>query len=179
MNVNDDEAGASAAPLAARRTFICAIAAIGSALTIGTSLHVASATPTAPTSSFQKDSLMTSDDMRAKWELYAKAWSAQNDADRNRILNEVLSADFTYLDPRISCRTHAEVAANVKAFQERQPGGSFALRDILTHHDVAMVNWQLIQADGAATNRGYDIVRFTDAGQFAGITAFFAKPTSS
>lgn len=121
---------------------------------------------------------MTSDDMRLKWELYARAWSAKTDAERNRILDEVLSADFTYLDPRIACGSHAEVASNLKAFQERQPGGSFALRDILAHHDFAMVSWQLIQGDGTATNHGYDIVRFTDAGQLANITAFFAKPAS-
>jgi hypothetical protein len=52
---------------------------------------------------------------------------------------------------------------NLEAFQERTPGGSFALRDILPHHDVALVNWQLVKSDGTATNKGYDSVRPTDS----------------
>ena len=52
----------------------------------------------------------------------------------------------------------------------------FALRDCLRHHDVALVNWQLIKGDGTSSNTGYDFVQFAPSGQIAKITGFFAKP---
>jgi hypothetical protein len=67
---------------------------------------------------------------------------------------------------------------NLEAFQGRQPGGRFALRDCLPHHDVALVNWQLIKGDGTASNTGYDFVQFAPSGQIARITGFFAKPSA-
>ncbi len=80
--------------------------------------------------------------MRAKWELYAKAWSPANDAERKQILEDTLSPDFFYIDPRIECRGQKKVTSNLEAFQQRQPGGSFVLQSMLPHHYVALLNWQ-------------------------------------
>lgn len=41
---------------------------------------------------------------------------------------------------RVSNATGIDVIRNLEAFQQRQPGGSFALKSILPHHDVALVN---------------------------------------
>jgi hypothetical protein len=107
------------------------------------------------------------DQMRATWELYGKAWAAESDPERRSFLSQAVTADFTYFDPRIVCEGQEQMMKNLEAFQERTPGGSFALRDILPHHDVALVNWQLVKSDGTATNKGYDSVRFNDAGLIA------------
>lgn len=121
---------------------------------------------------------MTPEEMRSKWELYAKAWSPVSDAERKQLLHDSLAQDFSYIDPRIECHGQKEVVTNLEAFQQRQPGGSFALRSILPHHDVALVNWQLIKQDGTEANQGFDFVRFNGSGLIAQITGFFVPPHS-
>jgi SnoaL-like domain len=121
---------------------------------------------------------MKPEDMSAQWELYARAWSAVSDPERTDILHKALAPSFTYMDPRIECKSASEMQKNLEAFQGRQPGGRFALRDCLPHHDVALVNWQLIKGDGTASNTGYDFVQFAPSGQIARITGFFAKPSA-
>jgi hypothetical protein len=115
------------------------------------------------------------DDMRARWERYAMAWGPVGAEERKQILNETLAEGFHYLDPRIECHGQDEVTRNLEAFQQRQPGGGFVLRDILAHHNVAMVSWQLIKKDGEASNRGHDVARFDQAGFIKDITGFFSK----
>lgn len=123
-----------------------------------------------------KDSPMLTDDMHHAWERYASAWATVDNAERRRILDSVLAPAFVYSDPRITCRGPEEMAGNLDAFQQRQPGGSFVVRGILTHHDFAMLTWQLIKGDGEAATLGYDFIRFADEGRIAQITGFFAPP---
>jgi SnoaL-like domain len=125
-----------------------------------------------------EENSMKPEDMSAQWELYARAWSAVSDPERTDILHKALAPSFTYMDPRIECKSPSEMQKNLEAFQGRQPGGRFALRDCLPHHDVALVNWQLIKGDGTASNTGYDFVQFAPSGQIARITGFFAKPSA-
>lgn len=122
---------------------------------------------------------MSPEEMRAKWELYGKAWSPVSDAERKQLLQDSLTPDFSYVDPRIECHGQQEVIHNLEAFQQRQPGGSFALRSMLPHHEVALVNWQLIKKDGTAANQGFDFVRFAPSGLIASITGFFVPPNAS
>ncbi len=119
---------------------------------------------------------MLTDEMRYIWERYASAWAAKDNVERRHILEGVIEPEFGYSDPRITCHGRDEMAGNLDAFQQRQPGGCFVLRDILGHHDFAMVSWQLIKADGEAATIGYDFVRFADGGHIAQITGFFARP---
>ncbi len=119
---------------------------------------------------------MNPEEMRSKWELYAKAWSPVSDAERKQVLEHSLSPDFFYVDPMIECHGQKELIVNLEAYQQRQPGGSFVLRSFLPHHDVALVNWQLIKKDGTAANLGSDFVRFTGSGLIASITGFFVPP---
>ena len=65
--------------------------------------------------------------------------------ERKQILNETLAEGFHYLGPRIECHGQEDVTRNLEAFQQRQTGGSFVLLDILGHHNVAMISWQLIK----------------------------------
>jgi len=79
---------------------------------------------------------MTAEEMRSKWELYSKAWSPVSDAEQKELLNDSLTQDFSYIDPRIECHGQEEVIPNLETFQQRQPGGSFALRSILAHNHL-------------------------------------------
>jgi hypothetical protein len=121
---------------------------------------------------------MKPEELCAQWEVYAKGWSAVSDAERQELFHKALSPTFTYLDPRIECKNQAEMLKNLEAFQERQPGGRFALRECLPHHDVALVNWQLIKGDGTPSNVGYDFVQFAPSGLIAKITGFFGRPSA-
>jgi len=77
---------------------------------------------------------MNVEEKRAQWELYGRAWSPVSDAERQQLLKDTLSHDFYYIDPRIDCHGHADVIANLfQAFQQCQPGGSFALRSIIAY----------------------------------------------
>ena len=121
---------------------------------------------------------MTPESMREQWELYAKAWSPVSDRERKDLLTRSLAVDYHYIDPRIECRGHAEVIQNLEAFQQRQPGGSFALKSILTHHNILLVNWQLMKRDGTAANLGFDFVRFDSSEHIEEITGFFVPPST-
>ena len=116
---------------------------------------------------------MSPEAMREQWEGYGKAWSAVSDAERETLLSQSLANYFHYIDPRIECHGQQDVIQNLEAFQQRQPGGRFALKSILTHHDTALVNWQLIKGDGTAANLGFDFVRFDQSGHIHEITGFF------
>ncbi len=116
---------------------------------------------------------MESEAMRAQWERYGESWSAVSDTERRDLLTLSLTPDFFYVDPRIECRGHEDIVKLMEAFQQREPGGSFALKSMLTHHDAALVNWQWIQRDGAATSLGFDCVRFDISGRTEEITGFF------
>ena len=58
-----------------------------------------------------------------------------------------------------------EIAANF-------PGGQFALHSVSEHHDVALMEWQLILADGTPGVRGHDAIRVTPEGKFGHIVTF-------
>lgn len=126
-----------------------------------------------------KERSMSPEEMRSKWEMYGKAWSPITEAERKQLLQNSLTPNFSYIDPRIECHGHADVIRNLEAFQQRQPGGSFALKSILPHHDVALVNWQLIKPDGTGANLGFDFVRFAPSGLIESITGFFVPPSTT
>ncbi len=122
---------------------------------------------------------MTPEMMRSQWELYSKAWSAGSGEERKGLLSQCLLADFGYVDPRIECHGYGEITKLMEAFQERQPGGRFALRSIFAHHGTALVNWQLVTRDGTASNLGFDFVKFDESGKIRDVTGFFVPPAAN
>ena len=103
---------------------------------------------------------------------YVEAWSAISDQERRKILDSVLETDITYRVPRMEGTGHQIVIDDMKEFQSKYPGGKFALHSVSEHHDVALMEWQLILSDGTPGVLGHDAIRVTPAGKLEQIITF-------
>jgi len=103
---------------------------------------------------------------------YAIAFSAISDQERRKILGSVLDTKVIYRNPTMEGTGHQIVIDDIEGFQKQFPGGRFALHSFSEHHDVALMEWQMIHADGTPGPRGHDAVRVTPEGKFAQIVTF-------
>ncbi len=71
-------------------------------------------------------------DPRVKtYETYLSAWSKIPDEERARLLRESLSESIVFTNPLKTRRGLAEVVEHLQGFQQRSPGGSFRLNEML------------------------------------------------
>lgn len=103
---------------------------------------------------------------------YVTAFSAISDQERRKILDSVLDTEIIYRNPTMEGTGHQIVIDDINQFQAKFPGGQFALHSVSEHHDVALVEWQLILADGTTSVRGHDAIRVTPEGKFGQIVTF-------
>jgi hypothetical protein len=103
---------------------------------------------------------------------YVEAWSAISNQERRSILEPILEADITYCIPRMEGTGHSIVIEDMNEFQAKLPGGKFALRSVSEHHDVALMEWQLILPDGTPSVLGHDAIRVTSGGKLGQIITF-------
>jgi len=103
---------------------------------------------------------------------YVKAFAAISDGDRRKILDSVLDTEVRYQNPTMEGTGHQIVIDDIHIFQSKFPGGQFALHSVSEHHDVALMEWQLVLADGTFGVRGHDAVRITSEGKFRQIVTF-------
>lgn len=103
---------------------------------------------------------------------YVKAWSAISDQERRNILDSVLETEIVYRIPRMEGTGHQIVINDMNEFQAKFPGGQFALRSVSEHHDVALMEWQLILPDGTPGVLGHDAIRVTPEGKLGHIVTF-------
>ncbi|MDR3741074.1 MAG: hypothetical protein P4L40_18810 [Terracidiphilus sp.] len=103
---------------------------------------------------------------------YATAFSAISDQERRDILDSVLETDIIYRIPRMEGIGHQIVIDDIHDFQSKFPGGHFALHSVSEHHDVALMEWQLILPDGTPSVLGHDAIRITPEGKLGQIVTF-------
>ena len=103
---------------------------------------------------------------------YAEAWSAISDLERRSIVDSVLDPDIVYRIPEMEGMGHAVVINDMNGFQAKFPGGKFALHSVSEHHDVALMEWQLILPDGTPSVLGHDAIRITPEGKLGQIITF-------
>lgn len=110
------------------------------------------------------------------WKLYEKylgAWNTTSIEERLKIANEVLSENMEYQTARHELSTgRSVVIEDMAAFQERVPGGHFEIGDVSSHHNVALLTWVMIQADGKEVARGGDQITVGSNGQITKIITF-------
>ncbi len=112
---------------------------------------------------------------QAAWDLYARyveGWKAISDAQRTKIASEVLAADLQYTTPRHQSGGFATVVGDMETFQSKFPGGHFDIGDVSAHHDVALLTWVLVQADGKIVARGHDQIQASSDGKISRLTTF-------
>ena len=78
---------------------------------------------------------------------------------------------------RYSTRNHElgdrrTVIADMAAFQQKFPGGHFDVADVAAHHDVALLTWVLVQADGTEFARGHDQISMSPEGKIVSLITF-------
>ncbi len=113
---------------------------------------------------------------QAAWTLYEKylgAWNTTSIEERLKIANEVLSDKIEYQTARHDLGTgRSQVIEDMATFHERFPGGHFEIGDVSSHHDVAILTWIIIQADGEEFARGLDMITVDREGRISKITTF-------
>ena len=104
---------------------------------------------------------------------YVTAFAAISDQERRKILDSVLDTEIIYRNPRMEETGHQIIIIDdINEFQAKFPGGQFALHSVSEHHDLALMEWQLILADGTPGVRGHDAIRVTPEGKFGHIVTF-------
>jgi hypothetical protein len=112
-------------------------------------------------------------DARVKtYETYLSAWSEIPDEERARRLRESLSESIVFTNPMRTRRGLADVAEHLQGFQQRSPGGSFRLNEMLGWERHGIATWQLVDAQGQAGFWGYDVVAYDDQGRIESILLF-------
>jgi len=110
------------------------------------------------------------------WKLYEKyisAWNTTSIDQRLKIAAEVLSEDIQYQTVRHDLTTgRSLVIADMAVFHERFPGGHFEIGDVSSHHNVALLTWVIIQADGKEFARGHDQLTVDGNGKISKLITF-------
>jgi hypothetical protein len=119
-----------------------------------------------------KEPVPMSDPRVKTYETYLSAWSKIPDDERLRLLRESLSDNIVFTNPMKTRRGLAEVVEHLQAFQQRTPGGSFRLNEMLGWENHGIATWQLVDAQGQAGFYGYDVVAFDDHGCIETILLF-------
>ena len=127
----------------------------------------------APTPAKREGSVMTNQEAWKLYEKYLSAWNTTSIEERLKIATEVLSENMEYQTARHDLSTgRSVVIEDMAAFQERVPGGHFEIGDVSSHHNVALLTWVIIQADGKEVARGGDQITVGRNGQIAKIITF-------
>lgn len=125
----------------------------------------------------EKTSTMTNGDA---WKIYARyleGWRATSDEQRRKIAVEVVAENVLYTTPRHETGNRNTVIEDMATFQSKFPGGHFDIGDVSAHHDVALLTWVLVQADGKIYAKGHDQIRVSPDGKIASIITFAPSVT--
>jgi hypothetical protein len=106
------------------------------------------------------------------YETYLSAWSAVADEERAKRLRECLSENILFTNPTQTRRGLTDVAAHLLGFQQRVPGGSFRLNEMLGWENHGIATWQLVDAQGQPGFWGYDVLAFDAQGRIESILLF-------
>jgi len=86
---------------------------------------------------------------------------------------DCLSEDCVYTDPNVRAVGYAEIDNYMAGFQQQLPGGGFTTRKISGHHEMVLVEWDMVDASGTAISPGTSIGTFDEAGRLTSMTGFF------
>lgn len=116
---------------------------------------------------------MTNQDAWKLYEKYLSAWNTTSMDQRLKVANAVLSESIEYQTARHDLSTgRSLVLEDMATFHEKFPGGHFEIGDVSAHHNVAILTWVIIQADGKEFARGLDQITVGPNGQISKIITF-------
>lgn len=107
------------------------------------------------------------------YERYISAWNTNSMEQRLKISTEVLSEDIEYQTVRHDLTSgRSLVIEDMATFHERFRGGHFEIGDVSSHHDVALLTWVIVLADGKEFARGHDQITVDRNGRISKIITF-------
>jgi hypothetical protein len=109
------------------------------------------------------------------WKLYGKyieGWNSTSDEIRKNVAAEVTTDNFQYRTRNHDLGGRPELVEDMASFQRRFPGGHFEIGDVSSHHNVALLTWVIIQADGKEFARGGDQITVDSNGKISSIITF-------
>lgn len=116
---------------------------------------------------------MTNQEAWKLYEKYVSAWNTTSIEQRLKIAAETLAENSEYHTVRHDlCTGRSQVIEDMATFHERFPGGHFEIGDVSSHHNVALLTWIIIQADGKEFARGHDQLAVDRNGMISKITTF-------
>jgi hypothetical protein len=137
------------------------------------SLSISASAQAAPDPAKSGEPVMTNQEAWKLYEKYISAWNTTSIEQRLKIANDVLSENIEYQTARHDlCIGRAQVIEDMATFHERFPGGHFEIGDVSAHHNVALLTWVIIQADGKEAARGGDVIAVDRDGKISKITTF-------
>jgi hypothetical protein len=117
--------------------------------------------------------VMTNHEAWKLYEKYLSAWNTTSIEQRLKIANEVLDENIEYQTARHDLSIgRSLVIEDMATFHERFPGGHFEIGDVSSHHNVALLTWVIIQADGKEFARGGDQITVDRNGKISKIITF-------
>lgn len=126
-----------------------------------------------PTIGGKTESANTTNEQAWKvYQAYLAGWNDVSDEQRAKIAVEILAEGVQYLTPRHEWSGRATVIADMAAFQKRFPKGHIEIGDVSANHDVALLTWVLVQADGKVAARGHDQIRVSPEGKIVSLITF-------
>jgi hypothetical protein len=111
------------------------------------------------------------------WDRYAATWSL-DPAARASELPACVTGDVSYCDPNGLLQGQQALSDYMADFQDSVPGGSFAIRSVLHHHDRSMARWTLRGPDGHALQTGTSFGLLASEGRLQAITGVLRRARS-
>lgn len=136
-------------------------------------LALTNAAVSAPNAVSKGESKMTNHEAWNTYEKYLSAWHSNSIENRLKIAAEILVENVEYQTVRHDLGTGRErIIEDMATFHENFPGGHFEIGDVSSHHNVALVTWVLIQANGKEFARGHDQLTVDSNGMISKIITF-------
>lgn len=115
----------------------------------------------------------TIDTLTQHWNAYAAAFSATDQDERERLLQQSVSDDVVFTNPGGEGQTRGGLSAHIGNFQKSMPGAYFATDRILAHHGELLVIWTMHKQDSTKVATGYNFIRADPDGRFSYMAGFF------
>lgn len=116
--------------------------------------------------------MMTNQQAWSIYEKYIEPWKPISQEKRLELANSIISEDARYSSPILESGDRNSIIARMGAFQTQFPGGHIEIGDVSAHHDVALLTWIIVQADGTVFARGHDQMCVSPDGKIVSITTF-------
>lgn len=112
---------------------------------------------------------------------YCRGWSSPDPKTRERLINESLTPDATYVDPRTVALSIEQLLTHISSVLAARPGATVMRTSAVdVHHSLARFSWRVVLSDGTALLEGIDFIELNvTALRICRIVGFFGPLRAS